>query len=117
MLKGLTCAAVVLAAAGLANAQGQQWELGAIGGVGFSPNLTVKNATASASASVRPGVTVGFYAGEDLYRFWSGEATYLYRAGNLKLEGGGSVGKHCSFRNALNSPRRRVASCTRSGVV
>ena len=97
MLKGLTCAAVMLAAAGLANAQGQQWELGAIGGVGFSPDLTVKNATTSASASIRPGLTVGVYAGQEMYRYWSGEATYLYRAGDLRLEGGGksaSFGAH-----------------------
>ena len=98
MLKSLICAAVVFAAtAAFANAQGPEWELGAIGGVGFSPNMTVKNATISASAGVKPGVTVGVYAGEDMYRYWSGEATYLYRAGDLKLEGSGksaSFGAH-----------------------
>lgn len=98
MLKGLICAAVVLAAtAAYANAQEQQWELGAIGGVGFSPDLTVKNATISASAGVKTGLTLGIYAGQDMYRYWSGEATYLYRAGDLKLEGSGksvSFGAH-----------------------
>ena len=90
MLKSLTCAAVMFAAAaGLASAQESEWELGAIGGVGFSPDMTVKSATASASASVRPGLTVGVYGGQDMYRFWSGEATYLYRDGNLKLSGNG----------------------------
>jgi len=90
MLKGLTCAVVMFAAAaGLASAQEAHWEVGAIGGVGFSPDLTVKNATTSASASVRPGVTVGVYGGQDMYRYWSGEATYLYRDGNLKLSGNG----------------------------
>src|SRR3954465_11244412 len=92
MLKGLTCAVVMLAATlGLANAQEQQWEVGAIGGFGFSPDMTVKNATTSASASVRPGLTIGAYGGQDMYRYWSGEATYLYRAGNLKLSGNGQT--------------------------
>ena len=46
MLKSLTCAVVMFAAAaGLASAQEPEWEVGAIGGVGFSPDLTVKNAT------------------------------------------------------------------------
>jgi hypothetical protein len=98
MLKSLTCAAVMFAAAaGLASAQESEWEVGAIGGVGFSPDLTVKNATTRASASVRPGIAVGVYGGQDMYRFWSGEATYLYRAGNLKLSGNGqsaSFGAH-----------------------
>jgi len=90
MLKSLTCAAVMFAAAaGLAYAQESQWEVGGIGGVGFSPNMNVKNATTSASASVRPGITVGAYGGQDMYRYWSGEATYLYRAGDLKLSGNG----------------------------
>jgi hypothetical protein len=90
MLKSLTCAAVMLAAAtGLASAQESQWEVGGIGGVGFSPDMTVKNGSASASASVRPGLTVGAYGGQDMYPYWSGEATYLYREGNLKLSGNG----------------------------
>src|SRR5579863_1892616 len=88
MLKRLTCAAVMFAAAaGLASAQESEWEVGAIAGAGFSPDLTVKNATTSASASVRPGITAGVYGGQDMYPFWSGEATYLYRDGNLKLSG------------------------------
>jgi hypothetical protein len=90
MLKSLTCAAVMLAAAaGLASAQESQWEVGGIGGVGFSPDMTVKNSSTSASASVRPGLTVGVYGGQDMYRFWSGEASYLYREGDLKLTGNG----------------------------
>jgi hypothetical protein len=107
MLKGLICAAVVFAAtAAYANAQEQQWELGAIGGVGFSPDMTVKYTTnnpvpfgtvTSASTGVKTGLTLGIYAGQDMYRYWSGEATYLYRAGDLKLEGSGksaSFGAH-----------------------
>jgi hypothetical protein len=87
----------VLFAATATMASAQQWEVGAIGGFGYSPGLTVKNATTSASTGVKTGVTVGAYGGEDLYRYFSGEATYLYRAGDLKLDGSGksvSFGAH-----------------------
>jgi len=98
MLRGLICAAVVFAAtAAYANAQDQQWEVGAVGGFGYSPNLTVSNGTTSASTGVKTGVAVGFFAGQDMYRYWSGEANYLYRAGDLKLDGSGksvSFGAH-----------------------
>lgn len=90
MLKSLTCATVMLAAAaGLASAQEPQWEVGGIGGIGFSPDMTVKNGTTSASASVRPGLTLGAYGGQDMYRYWSGEVNYLYREGDLRLSGNG----------------------------
>ena len=98
MLKGLICAAVVFAAtAAYANAQEQQWEIGAIGGVGYSPSLTVSNGTTSASTGVKTGLTLGVYGGQDMYRYFSGEATYLYRAGDVKLDGSGksaSFGAH-----------------------
>ena len=98
MLRALICAAVVfVATAAYANAQEQQWEVGAIGGFGYSPHLTVSNGTTSASTGVKTGLAVGFYAGQDMYRYWSGEANYLYRAGDLKLDGSGksaSFGAH-----------------------
>jgi len=87
----------VLFAATATVASAQEWELGVLGGYSYSPSLTVKNATASASASIRPGLTVGVYAGQEMYRYFSGEASYLYRAGDLKLEGSGksvSFGAH-----------------------
>ena len=51
--------------------------------------MTVKNATTSASASVVTGLTLGAYAGQNMYRYWSGEVNYLYRVGDLKLAGNG----------------------------
>jgi hypothetical protein len=98
MLKSLICAAVVFAAtAAVANAQGE-WEVGAIGGAGYSPSMTVTNGTVSASTGVKNGFALGVYGGQDMYRYWSGEAMYLYREGDLKLEGSGksvpSFGAH-----------------------
>jgi hypothetical protein len=88
MMKRILGAAFMLAAtATLASAQ--EWELGAIGGIAYSPNVTVRNATASASAGFKTGGVIGLYAGEDMYRYLGAEATYLFRTGDMKLEGNG----------------------------
>ena len=95
MLRGLICALVVFATtAAYANAGAAMGDQGHRSRYGYSPGMTVSNATASASASVKTGLTVGVFGGEDMYRYWSGEATYLYRAGDLKLDG---AGKSVSF--------------------
>ncbi len=95
MRKGLICA-MLLAASVVMSAQSKegQWELGVIGGFGISPDLTVKNATTSASTGFKNGMVIGAFAGQDTYRYWSGEANYLYRQSDLKLEGSG---KSASF--------------------
>lgn len=83
MLRGLLCALFLTA-----TAFAGEWEVGAIGGVGYAPSLTVKNATTSADTGIKTGLTVGVFGGEDMYRYFSGEANYLYRVGDFKLENG-----------------------------
>jgi Outer membrane protein beta-barrel domain len=84
MLKKL--ALTVLLAAGVASAQ--EWEIGAMGGFGYSPHLTVSKSSASADTGIRYGGLVGVFAGEDMYNYWSGEVRYQYRFDNLKLSSG-----------------------------
>jgi len=81
MLKKL--ALTGLLAAGLASAQ--EWEIGAIGGYGYAPHLTVSRSNSSADTGIRYGGVVGVFAGEDMYNYWSGEVRYVYRLDNLKL--------------------------------
>ena len=88
MLKGLVCALVLAAAPAIAQ-EPAQWEVGVIGGFGCAPSLTVKNSVTSASTGYANGGVIGIYGGEDMYRYWSGEANYLYRMSNLKLSGNG----------------------------
>jgi hypothetical protein len=88
MLRGFVCALVLAAAPAIAQ-EPTHWELGVIGGFGYSPSLTVKNSTTSASTGFAKGGAIGVYAGEDSHRYWSGEINYLYRMSNLKLEGNG----------------------------
>lgn len=84
MLKKLALTALL--AAGVACAQ--EWEIGAIGGYGYAPHLTVSNKTGSANTGIRHGAVAGVFAGEDMYDYWSGEIRYLYRFDDLKLSSG-----------------------------
>src|SRR5579864_4539014 len=88
MLKGFVCALVLAAAPAIAQ-EPAQWEVGVIGGFGYAPSLTVKNSVTSASTGFAKGGAIGVYAGNDMYRYWSGEANYLYRMSDLKLDGNG----------------------------
>ena len=87
MLKGLICAVVLTAAA--ASAQ-QQWEAGIIGGYGIGHDLTVSNGFGNAATGYKNGTVFGVYGGLNSYRYWSGEASYLYRDSHLKLESNGT---------------------------
>lgn len=86
MLRGFVCAMLLVAAPAIAQ-EPTRWELGVIGGFGYAPSLTVRNSVTSASTGFAKGGAIGFYAGEDSYRYWGGEATYLYRMSDLKLSG------------------------------
>jgi hypothetical protein len=77
-----------LLAACIASAEKNEWEIGAVGGYGYAPHLNVSNKTGSADTGIRHGGVVGVFAGEDMYRFWSGELRYLYRFDNLVLSSG-----------------------------
>jgi len=87
MLKGLICA-VVLAAA---TASAQEWDVGIVGGYGIGRDLTVTNPFATASTGFKNGGVFGVYGGQDMYRYWSGEANYLYRNSHLKLDSNGTA--------------------------
>lgn len=80
------CLAGLAAASSLA----QGWEIGAIGGFGYTPSLTVTGRTGSASTGFKNGGVLGAYGGEDTYRYFGGEARYLYRYSDMKLSSGGT---------------------------
>ena len=67
-------------------ASAQNWEVGAVGGLGYSPLLTLKNSAAGASAGLASGGLFGVYAGEDTRKYFGGEVNYLYRISDFKLE-------------------------------
>jgi len=83
----------------------QKWELGGITGGGFSNNFTVSNPTGSASTGFSPGVAVGGFIGQNLYRQLGGELRYTFQFSNLKLSGGGS---EASFRGQAHTVQYNV---------
>ena len=82
----LFCAALL--ASGAAWAQG--WEVGVIGGYAYSPKLDVTARSGHASAGLEKGAVVGVYGGQDTYRYFGGEARYLYRFGDAAVSSGGT---------------------------
>jgi hypothetical protein len=86
MRLGFVLAAVLAAGSAL----GQEWEVGAIGGYGFSRDLTVKAAAGSANAGFANGGVIGAFGGNDMYNRWSGKARFLYRYSDLRLSSGGT---------------------------
>ena len=79
-----------LLAACIASAQGPEWEIGAIGGYGYAPHLTVSNKTGSADTGIRHGAVVGVFAGEDMYNTSAGIAAWVARA--LASRSAGPIG-------------------------
>ena len=66
----------------------QKWEFGAIGGAGFSPDVTLQSAAGSAATGLKTGPVAGVYVGADSASHWGGEIRYLYRWSDLKLSSG-----------------------------
>ncbi len=66
----------------------QKWEFGAIGGAGFSPDVTLQSAAGSAATGLKTGPVAGVYVGTDSASHWGGEIRYLYRWSDLKLSSG-----------------------------
>ena len=71
-----------------ASAWAQTWEVGALGAYGVSRDLKVTSPAGAANAGFRNGVGVGFFAGDDTYRYWGGEARYIYRFSDLQVSSG-----------------------------
>jgi hypothetical protein len=86
MMKKLAVIAILSAA--VVCAQEKEWEVGAIGGYGYAPHLTVSRGSTSADTGISRGAVVGVFGGEDMYNYWSGELRYLYRFDDLKLSSG-----------------------------
>src|SRR5579885_2661771 len=66
------------------------WEVGVLGGFGWTNDLTVKNPSGSATTGLNSGAAFGAFGGDDMYDHLSGEARYLYRFSDLKLSSGGT---------------------------
>ncbi len=83
----------------------QKWELGGVAGGGFDNSLTASNATGSASTGFSPGVAMGAFIGQNLFRQIGGELRYTFQFSNIKLSDGGS---EVSFRGETHTMQYNV---------
>ncbi len=86
MLKRLVLTCCLLAGASYA----QDWYVGAGGGFGYAPKLTISGLTPDAKAGFNSGGALGAFFGEDSHKYWSGEVHYLHRWDALSLSSGGT---------------------------
>lgn len=80
----------------------QEWEIGGVGGGGFSNGLGVANALASGTTGFNSGMAVGAFAGSNLYPHWSGEIRYTYQMDDLKIAGHGASATFTGVSHAIH---------------
>ena len=99
-MRKLTIILFALALGGTCMAQ--QWELGAAGGLGVYTNLTVTNATASATAGLKPNAVVGVFVSQDMFEHLGGQIRYNVGFNSLKLSSGGTDYSFSAMTHAVN---------------
>src|SRR5262245_43998785 len=92
---------ILLSATIVATAQ-ERWELGFAGGYGLYKNVKVANAAGEASAGFKHGFAFGAVAGNEINRWFGGEARYTYRQNDLSLSSGGTDVRFDGESHALN---------------
>jgi hypothetical protein len=99
MLKRLAFTCWLIASAAYA----QNWYIGAGGGYGYAPKLTISGPTPDAKTGLENGGAVGAYFGEDTYKYWSGEVHYLHRWDDLAISFGGTNVKFAGHSDILHA--------------
>jgi len=98
MIRHLLCLSILAAGGVFA----QNLELGAIGGFGFTNDLTVKSPSGSATAGLATGGAFGAFFEEDSYKYIGGEVQYLYRYSDLRLSSGGTSVDFAAHTNIVD---------------
>ena len=99
MLKRLALTCWLIAGAAYA----QNWYIGAGGGYGYAPKLTISGLNPEAKTGLEGGGALGAYFGEDTHKYWSGEVHYLHRWDNLSLSSGGTNVKFAGHSDILHA--------------
>src|SRR3954451_3817534 len=100
----------------------QQWEIGGSAGGSFLPSVSVSSPRGSASAGFQPGLSAGFFLGQNLYKHLSGEIRYTFLQSDLKLTSGGptatfSGNTHAVYYDLLVHTSRRESRAEVYGAV
>lgn len=88
--KSSICIALIAGFGAGLPAWAQKWEFGVLGGAGFYSNGSVTSPAGTGDVGFKPGMAVGAYLGNNMYRKIGGELRYEYRPGDLKVSSGGT---------------------------
>jgi hypothetical protein len=82
-LETFFAAALILAAS--ASCWGQQWEFGGVAGFAVNKQYEIEKGANVVKAGFEDNAAFGVRAGHNSYQRWSGEAMYLFRMGDAKI--------------------------------
>ena len=99
-MKTLRLAVLLLPAATAAFAQ--QWQFGAVGGVGLLNSVSASSPGGSATAGFGPGFVAGLFLGQQLHKHISGEVRYEYMQSDLRLVGSGQTAQFSGAAHAIH---------------
>jgi Outer membrane protein beta-barrel domain len=99
-MRSLILPLVILSAATAAFAQ--QWEFGAVGGVGLLNTVSASGAAGSATAGFANGAVAGAYFGQTLNHNLTGEIRYEYFQSDLRLSSNGQSTQFTGSADAIH---------------
>lgn len=99
-MRSLILSIAMISAASAAFAQ--QWEFGAVGGVGLVNDVSVSGPAGSATAGFAPGAVAGAFFGQNLYKNLGGEIRYEFFQSDLRLSIGGQSAQFTGAAHALH---------------
>jgi len=67
----------------------QEWEVGGLGGFGYTTGLEAKNPTGTADTGFESGYAWGGFGGNNMHRKLGGEVRYVFRKSDLMVDAGG----------------------------
>jgi Outer membrane protein beta-barrel domain len=80
----------------------EQWELGIAGGYGFHKNMTATNATGEATVGFKSGYAFGMVAGNEVNRWFGGEARYTFQQNDAFVKAGNTQAQFDAQSHTLN---------------
>jgi hypothetical protein len=99
-MRSLILSIVMMSAATAAFAQ--QWEFGAVGGMGLLNSVSASGPAGSATAGFAPGAAFGAFFGQNLYPKLTGEIRYEFMQSDLRLSNNGQTAQFTGVAHAVH---------------
>ena len=80
---------------------GQEWEVGAAGGYGWSSNPSIVSSAGSIQSGFAPKGAIGVVFGQNMYEYLGGEVRYLFQFGGPRLQWQGNDLSATGYSNLI----------------